>query len=381
MDEPDWGVPESAVLAHVGDLVASGEPAVLATVVGVAGSAYRRPGAKMVVAEGGRGSGHITAGCLEDEVFDLADAVLEAGEPRLESYDLMEGDDDIWGLGVGCNGVIDILLEPLDDSLVPALETLDAGRSVAVLTVLSGDAPMGARARYTADEGVIADDSFPDWLVAEVASPAASLLETGSSERVTVETEAGEAVVFVDGLEPAPELVVVGSGHDVEPVVELGTRNGFHVTVVGYRGADDLDEQFPTADETVATSAPRLGEALDLDEGTHAVVMTHNFIDDRLTVAALLDAGVAYVGLMGPRERFEEMREEFAAEGEPLDAAALDRVYTPIGLDLGGSSPHQIATSIVGEVLAVANGRGAGHLRDRDDHIHDRVAVGPVGEP
>jgi xanthine dehydrogenase accessory factor len=174
--------------------------------------------------------------------------------------------------------------------------------------------------------------------------------------------------------------VLFGSGHDVAPVVELAKRNGSQVTVVGYRGAADLEASFPRADETVAASAPQVADAVDLGTASYCVVMTHNFIDDRLTVEALIDAGVPYIGLMGPRERFEEMLEEFEAEGRTFTEAELETVYTPIGLDVGGGSPYQIATSIVAEVLAVANDREPRHLREREDHIHDRVSVGAVGE-
>ena len=380
MDEPDWGVPERAVLAEAAALGDAGARAVLATVVGVEGSAYRRPGAKMVVEEDGGGSGHITAGCLEDEVFDLATAVLDAGEPRLETYDLMEDEDDVWGLGVGCNGIIDILVEPLDGSLAPAHEALAAGRPVAVLTAVGGDAPLGARAFYHPGEGVDAGDGFPDGLAAAAEGPAAELLAAGASEAVTVEVDGRTVRLFVDGLEPAPRLCVFGSGHDVGPVVELASKNGFEVVVVGFRGAADLEARFPHADEVTQTAAPRVAEAVDLDARTYAVVMSHNFLDDRLAVDALLEAEVPYLGLMGPHDRFEEMREEFAAEGRPLDGRDLERIYTPIGLDLGGGSPYQIATSIVGEVLAVHHGREPGHLREREGHIHDRVAT-PDPEP
>jgi xanthine dehydrogenase accessory factor len=380
MDEPDWGVPETDVLGHVRDLIEGDDRAVLATVIGVEGSAYRRPGAKMVVEEDGGGSGHITAGCLEDEVFELADRVLEADEPRIETYDLMDGGDDIWGLGVGCNGIIDILLEPIDASMLPALEALESGHRVAVLTALAGEAPLGARAFYEPENGIQTAAGFPDWLSEAAAEPAGRLLDSDASETVPIETDAGQAELFVDSLHPAPELAVFGSGHDVQPVVELAKRNGFDVTVVGYRGATDLDARFPRADTTVATSPANVADAVELDDGTYSVVMTHNFIDDRLTVEALIDADVPYIGLMGPHDRFEEMLEEFEAEGRTFSEAELEAVYTPIGLDVGGGSPYQIATSIIGEVLAVANDREPGHLRERSGHIHDRVSVGAVAE-
>ncbi|WP_216824727.1 XdhC family protein [Salinigranum rubrum] len=147
--DANWSVPETEVLTQARRLLESDRRGVLATVIRVEGSAYRRPGAKMVIPEDGVGVGHITAGCLEDEVQGLASDVLEAGEPRVEHYDLMPeaDDDDVWGLGVGCNGRIDILLEPLDETYRPAVDAFAEGYDVGVLTVTDGD-HAGARAYY-----------------------------------------------------------------------------------------------------------------------------------------------------------------------------------------------------------------------------------------
>ncbi len=376
MSDQDWSVPETDVLASIRDILAADRRAVVATVVDVEGSAYRRPGAKMVIEEGGAGLGHITAGCLEDEVFELTAEVLDAGEPRVETYDLMEDDDDVWGLGVGCNGVIDVLLEPLTESYAPAVEAFAAEEPFAILTVLSGDGAKGAKAFYHPDDGIVPETaSFPDEIVEAARSVAAELTEQAGADTLTFETEQGSVEVFIDGIQPAPRLVVFGSGHDVGPVVELGKKNGFHVSVVSFRGATDMAERFPAADETIATSPPNVRDAVDLNERTYTVLMTHNFIDDRLTLDELVQTPVPYVGLMGPRERFDEMQEEFAAEGRTFTEAELSAVYTPIGLDLGGGSPYQIATSIVAEALAVANDREPKHLKEREGPIHDRSEI------
>jgi xanthine dehydrogenase accessory factor len=147
------------------------------------------------------------------------------------------------------------------------------------------------------------------------------------------------------------------------------------VTVLGFRGTSATAERFPAADEVRSTSPARLREAFDFDADTLTVVATHNYVDDRIAVDELLQTDVPYVGLMGPHERFEEMLEDFAEEGREFSEAELDRLYTPVGLDLGGGSPHQIALSIVSEALAVSNGREPGHLRDREGTIHDRVEL------
>ena len=373
MTDTNWEMAEADVLAAIGDALDRGSDAVLATIIDVEGSAYRRPGAKMLV-EGTGGAGSLTAGCLEDEVRSLANHVLDTGEPRIETYDLM-GDEDVWGLGMGCNGIITVLLEPLDASHRPAVEHVEHGTDCATLTVVGGDRPLGERGVYDPDDGFSGD--LPEWLVTDLDERAAALLDAGRSETVGVETDQGTVELFVDPIEAPPELVVLGSGPDVTPVIELATRVGFRVTVVAFRGALS-ENDFPAADTLHTTSPPKFLETVDFDADTHVVVMTHNFIDDRLALGELLDTPVPYIGLMGPRDRFEEMRDELAAEGVRIADRDTDRIYTPIGLDLGGDAPSTIAYSIVAELLAVANDRTPRHLAERAGPIHDRRAVEPT---
>ncbi|MES3516883.1 MAG: XdhC family protein [Natronomonas sp.] len=371
----NWSVPETEVVQRVYERLDADGTDVLATIVSVDGNAYRRPGAKMLLDDGGTGVGAITAGCLEDELRAAAATVRETGESELVVYDLMEDEADVWGLGVGCNGIIRVLLEPLDSTYRPAAEAFIDGRNVAVLTVIDGNAVLedGDRAFYYPEE-----DRFEavggetrTWPADVLRDPATELTDRGRADVVTVD----DCSVFVDGLSAPPELLVFGTGHDVGPVTELAALNDFRVTVVGFRGAVDLEGRFPDADRTITTAPAQIDETLDLDDRTYAVVMTHNFIDDRLTVERLLDAEVPYIGLMGPTERFEEMLAEFEAEGRSFTEGELESLYTPIGLDLGGGSPYQIAHSIVAEVLAVENDREPKHLRTRNGHIHERVNV------
>ena len=370
-------VAETDVLGSLRELLEADRDAVVATVVDVDGRAYRRPGAKMVVDADGVNRGHITAGCLEDEVLALATDVLAADEPRLETYDLV-ADDDVWGLGLGCDGIIDVLLEPLDASYGPLVDAVEAAAPIGCVTVLDGETadgaaiPLGARAYYRDDGVTSVDDRIPDWLLEAVREPAAALVDGGDATTLTLDTPEGSVTVFVDGIRPPPRLVAFGSGHDVGPLVDLGTKNGFHVTVVGFRGAIDLEDRFPDAAEHISTTPADIAETVPLGENTYPVVMTHTVVDDRLTVDALLDTKVPYIGLMGPRERFEEILEELEA-GRTIDADALETVYAPVGLDLGSGSPYGIATSVIAEIVAVHNGRAPRHLSERDGPIHDRI--------
>jgi xanthine dehydrogenase accessory factor len=389
-DESDWSVPEATVMSAARELIEAGRPAVLATIVHVEGSAYRRPGAKMVVAADGEGVGSITAGCLEDEVVTLAREVAETGRARVETYDLTNDDEDVWGLGVGCNGVLDVLLEPLDESYLPAVEAFESGTKRAVCTVVDGDRSdlaVGDRTFYDAD-GDTFSSAWPDRVYDELRDPAARAAENGDSNAIAVgggsggsgsgggSEDGGESVrVFVDGVRTPPELVVFGTGHDIGPLVDLATKNDFRVTVLGFRGATATTERFPGAHDVRSTSPVNVREAHGFDDNTYCVVMSHNFVDDRLALDELLEAPVPYIGLLGPGKRFEEMREEFAAEGRTFTATERERIYTPIGLDLGGEAPYQIAHSIVAELLAVHNDREPGHLSAREGPIHDRAPL------
>lgn len=352
--------------------LAEGRPGVVATISAVEGSAYRRPGAKMLV-DDEQGVGSITAGCLEDEVVSLAEEVLASGEPRLERFDLT--DDEEWGLGLGCNGVIDLLLEPLDDRFARLVQRYADGEDGLALAVTDpGDSDLSVGDRADAPDGDLSTvDRLPAWLVDGLADRAADLYDRGKSVTLTVDGPDGEVRVFVDPVLAPPELYVFGSGNDAKPVSELAAKADFRVTVVAFRGGRADPEAFPGADRVVSASAPRVAEELEFDADTYAVVMSHNFVDDRMAVESLLETPTPYIGLMGPDSRFERLRDDLADAGRPLTDADLDRLYAPIGLDLGGGAPYQIATSIVSEVLAVHNGRQPRHLRERKSPIHGRL--------
>ena len=368
MTTTDWSLSETDVLSRVGDALADDRDDVLATVIDVEGSAYRRPGAKMLIRPDDT-AGSITAGCLEDEVARVGGEVRESGEPRIETYDLTGGDDALWGHGMGCNGIITVLLEPVDERHRPVVETVAAHEPVAVATVVGGAGTVGERAWYRPDEGFAG--GLDEQIREALAGPAAELLGDGGADVVEVETDDGPIEVFVDGIDVPSHLVVLGSGPDVVPVVDLAKRVDFRVSVVSFRGARANRERFPGADAVLSSSPAALGDDLSFDDETYVVVMTHNFVDDGLALETLLDTRVPYIGLMGPRERFEELREEFDDEVS-MTGEDVERVHTPIGLDLGGDSPYEVAYSIVGEVLAVANGRSSGHLSARAGPIHDR---------
>ncbi|ELZ19965.1 xdhC family protein [Halosimplex carlsbadense 2-9-1] len=374
-----WRVTEKDFRAQVRTSRRTGRAAAVVTVATVEGSAYRRPGAKMLVPADGGTVGAVTAGCLEDPVVDLAREVIEAGRPRLETFDLMDSGDDSWGLGLGCNGVIDLLVEPLDASLDHPLATLADGEPSTVLTVVDSadDRHVGNRLVVDPDgtrREVSDREPVPGAVRDAVAGTVDRLHGTGEARTVAVETDGGSTTVLVDSLQPLAELLIFGSQNDLPPLAGLAADVGFRVSVHSPRGAVD-EGTFPSADAVTTGHPSTVADSVRADEHTYAVVMSHNLVDDRIAVETLLtETGVPYVGLMGPRARFEELRESMAEGGEPLPQSALDRLSTPVGLDLGGGEPMEIALSVVSEVLAVSNGREGGRLRDHDGPIHPRMS-------
>lgn len=355
-------------------------PAVVATVIDVEGSAYRRPGAKMLIDPDRDSFGAITAGCLEGPVNDLASKVLESGRATVETFDLM--DDDEWGLGLGCNGVIDILLEPLDDSWDPVLSALVDRRSATTLTAVeSSDENVDVGDRVVLEGDGVHEPSkrnaLPGYVVNRLDEQVDELRSNAGAAVLTVETDRGEVAVYADCVTPAPDLLLFGSQNDIHPVARIGHEAGFRVIVASPRGARSDSDHFPDAHEVRAVRPMDLDEAVDNDERTYAVLMSHNLLEDRLALLSLLEETTApYVGLMGPRDRFQELREGLATEeGRELTPDELDRISTPVGLDIGGGEPVQIALSIVSEALAVHNDRNGGRLKEQKGPIHERLSL------
>lgn len=371
--EDPWSVTQKDLREQLRSLRQAGRDAAVVTVADVEGSAYRRPGAKMLVPADGDAVGAVTAGCLEDPVVDLAEEVLTTGQPRIEVFDLVETDDS-WGLGLGCNGVIDLLVEPLDASMDRPLAMLAGGDPATVVTLVegSGDLSIGSRTVVRADgtrETVPDREPLSPDLLEAVGDTVDRIHGTGKTRTVDV----GSGTVLIDSLQPVSELLLFGSQNDLPPLARLAADVGFSVTVHSPRGGVD-GSTFPHAD-TVTTGHPTtVADSVATDQHTYAVVMSHNLVDDRLAVETLLsETEVPYVGLMGPRKRFEELRDSMAEDGAELPQSALDRLSTPVGLDIGGGEPLEIALSIIGEVLAVSNDRAGGRLRDRNGPIHPRM--------
>ncbi len=351
------------IVARVGDLAAAGRRAVLATAVRITGSSYRRPGAKFLIEDDGSTLGGVSGGCLEADVRAIAMDVMRTGKPRLLHYETGSDDRTIWGLGLGCNGSVDVFVQSATQA--PALDTLQAvqvllGRDAEPLVIATiVDAPDGAGRSMLADAGgVLAGSTGNPDLDREVARVAAASLAAGLSRL----DEIDRRLLFTDVIGAPPRLIVCGAGDDARPLVSYASDVGFAVTVVDHRPAYLLPERFPSAKGLQQMRPEEDIAALGVDQRAFVVVKTHSFASDREWVRQFVKAGVPYIGILGPRDRKSEIANELGL--------AAEQIFGPVGLDIGAEGPEQIAISIVAELLAVRVGREGGHLRKKPESIH-----------
>jgi len=344
-----------SILERVARNAQSGSRAAIATVVRISGSAYRRPGAKLFVEEDGTTHGGVSGGCLEADVRAVALEILRGAPPKLLHYDTGSDDETVWGLGLGCEGVVDLWVQRADARFCAELgELVAAGVPYAIVTLLSsGSAAAFARGSLRGSVG-------PAPLDHALAERAAPLLEQEESRVV----EIGAETAFIDVLRPPPRLAIFGAGDDAQPLARLAALAGFSVTVIDHRPAYLTAERFPPPAQLVLRRPSDGVEGLSLGRRHFAVVQTHALIHDRDWLKALLTQSIAYLGLLGPRARKEEVLRQLGV----VDSAKL---YAPVGIDLGADGPEQVAISIVAEMLAVHAGREPGHLRARKRGIHE----------
>jgi xanthine/CO dehydrogenase XdhC/CoxF family maturation factor len=371
-----------------------GERCALATVVSVEGSSYRRPGARMLVCEGGTSIGTISAGCLESDVIEHAKRVIRTGAAKLVEYDTASTSDEmVWGLGLGCNGIVRVLVEPLaSGSLYIAALRQSCGvrpdaASLLVATVYQRTppelAPAGAHIETGARLVINGDESVSrEKLSAEMASvlegEVRGLSRGAATSGAHTHEVDGAAKVFVETLLPPVPLVVFGAGHDAVPVVELARELGWQTEVVDPQARPASRSRFAIADRVTLSHPEDVGAQVRITPRTLTLLMSHNYSHDLALLRFLLTSPARYIGVMGPRTRTDRMLGELAAGEDPFrpEEADLARLYSPAGLDIAANAPAEIALSIVAEMRAVLDGRRGGMLRERRGPIHGSAGGG-----
>jgi len=348
----------------------------LATVVYVEGSSYRRPGARMLVSDDGRWEGAISGGCLEGDALRKARQVMLDGKPMVVRYDTMDDDANSLGVGLGCNGIIDVFIEPIDPldptNPIGLLREFSQLRDRRVIATVCRSTPgtglrEGSRFVLTDEQ----TDDIPPWLRQDMEL----IMQVGKPLTAMIPVGGGVVEVFIERMDPGIELVIFGAGYDTIPLTRLATEIGWRVTVTEDCIAHLAPKRFPDATCLLYADAEAVTDKLAFTDRTAAVLMSHNYNYDLAVLTKLLSRDVPYIGMLGPRKRYEKMKGYWNRTGQRFAPPALKRVHSPIGLDLGAETPDEIALSILSEIKAFFSQRTAGFLTDRAGPIHERITT------
>lgn len=331
-----------------------GEAMVLATVYETRGSTYSKPGARMLIAGDGRFQGMLSGGCLEGDLVLRAAAVIDSGIPQVVTYDLAQ-DDELWGLGVGCDGLMRVFLQPLNE--------VNAYQPFAdIAGMMQGSMQGWLAVVIDSDAGTVRPGATALSLQSDVRAFGMSVSAAerlflqraaGHSSLVSADLDGTAASVLFTLVKPPPRLLILGAGMDAEPVVRLAAEMGWRCTVVDHRDATVQRGDFAGAEEVLCRPANLLAGCLDLSRFDAAIVMSHHLASDRSYLRQLAATDITYIGLLGPASRRSRL---LADLGD--DAADLrDRLHGPAGLDIGGRGPAAIALSIIAEVQGELAGR------------------------
>lgn len=367
---------EFAQLIDAYDLAkAEGHAMALATVVQVDGSAYRRPGARMLVTQDGRLTGAISGGCLEGDALRKAQAVIFQQKSMLVTYDTTDEDDQKFGIGLGCNGIIHLLIEPLDvnqeDNPVELIRQVMAKRETSLLLTFfslkhAKKEQIGTRYLRQGNDNYGSltpiKEEFRHRILQEIA------VFDQTSSRIQCFETLDDLSIFFEVIHPPLQLLLFGAGNDTLPVAQLAALLGHEVILVDGRKALATSSRFPTVQRIIQGPAEEVMEQMETDVNTVALLMTHNFDYELILLEKLSRLKLPYIGILGPKRKTEKLLDRLQAKGIAISTGNL---YAPIGLDLGAESSEEIALAILAEIAAVVRKRKPGFLRDKQGPIHD----------
>jgi xanthine dehydrogenase accessory factor len=328
---------------------------VVATVVATRKSAPRPVGSKLIVTEDGKLEGSVSGGCVESDVFEAAQQVMEDGRPRLLTYGIT--DDMAFAVGLPCGGEIDVFVEPLRGRID------ETAKRAVLFTVIDGD-PLGAKLLVT--EGGTTDGDGPP----ELARLAIDALRRGRSHTIQLD----ERTVFADVFGPPPRLFVYGAVDTAEALCRAAKLLGWSTVVADARPRFATKERIPAADELLVAWPEDALAQQPPDTATAIFVLTHDDKFDLPMLTAAVKTDAFYIGALGSRRNQERRRELLREAG--LTEDELERISGPSGLDNGAESPAETALSMLAEALALRAGRTGGRLQDSPHRIHAEPVAG-----
>ena len=362
-----------SILKLYNNLKGSNERCAIAQVVRVEESSYRREGARMLVFESGVFEGGISGGCLEGDALQRSQIAILKQQPSIVTYDTSR-EKEI-GVGLGCNGIIDVLISPVSDDspLISMLQKCVAERDehlIVTVTSLRGSldsVSLGQSFYYDAQRSELEhcpDGAFREFVLERIGE----VLANGKSGTYAFETEEAGAAVFIERIPPQIHLALFGDNYDVYPLIEMARVMDWEVSLVG-----NIQKLRKDKLQSVANLYPKELEARpEIDHRTAVLLMAHDFRTDAANLLETIQSPAPYIASLGPRKRFEKMLAEFRDRGIAFSGEQMSRIYAPCGLEIGANTPEEIAASIFAEILGVFAGKAGGMLRDKKGPIHER---------
>ncbi|HET9746749.1 MAG TPA: XdhC/CoxI family protein [Chitinophagaceae bacterium] len=359
----------------------AGRQTALATVVHVEGSSYRRPGARMLIEDDGQLTGAISGGCLEGDALRKALMVMTEKRSKLVTYDTMDDDDAKFGVGLGCNGIIQVLIEPINDAdrnnPIHYLKLVDEKRQTSVLITLFSLQDKKAMQYGTClllkEDGDVIEHTpvLKDILLADASE---ALSAQTSSFRNYISNH-HDLTAFIEVIKPPVAVVVIGAGNDVIPLVSMADILGWEATVIDGRANYAKKERFASACQVLVSKPEKALEHIPIDGHTVFLLMTHNYNYDKAMLVQLLQKNVPYIGMLGPKKKRERILNELKDEGISFTDHQLSVLHSPVGLDIGAETSEEIALSILSEIKAMFANKDVQSLRKINEVIHPRSAT------
>lgn len=352
--------------------------AALATVVRVEGSSYRRTGARMLVLDNGTWVGGISGGCLEGDALKRARLAINSSRPTLITYDTSEDDPHQIGVGLGCNGIIDVLFCPLDfndpENPVEILKScIHANRethTLITITGLSGEWKGPKSGQLFKYQGPVSLNIFGNKSI-ENELDRQIQYQIAVNKSIPYKLEAAEgkkAAVFIEILPPEIHVVLIGHQYDVYPMSRLLKEIGWRVSIV----AELLKVNILIRAYADEIRPPAEFSELLIDDHTAIILMSHDYKTDKKNLPKALGTAAPFIGMLGPRLRSEKIWKELNEEGRNITSLEMERIYAPLGLDIGAVTPEEIALSLAAGIKAAFAGRDGTFLRLRRSPIHPR---------
>ncbi|WP_112182398.1 MULTISPECIES: XdhC family protein [Paraliobacillus] len=310
---------------------------VLATIIDVKGSAYKKEGAMMLFTEDGSQVGMLSAGCLEEDLAARIELQNYQVKTEVITYDMRNADEWSWGEGSGCNGVITILIEPVTPNMryhfLELNSVLQEGSAVTMFKSIPSDANFHDAVIFQGETGHVFGDSSEE-------------LKNEFAQYIKQSNQKGNGIkksgYYVHHFQPKPRLIIYGAGRDAEPLVEFASKTGFAVTVADWRPARCKKQVFPTAERIILGFPEEVMEAIDINENDFVILMSHSFRKDKEIIQQLFEKRLRYFGILGSVKRTKRL---FAGKEIP------STITSPIGLSIEAEGPEEIAISVVAELV------------------------------